>query len=148
MNDKKAVKIHDIKEDEFVDFMKDRKNYKSFKKENGEIFARLTKKGDSIIRKMELGRIKIKKQKKWDNKWRVIMFDIKENRRKTRDQFRIYLQGLDFRQIQKSVWVCPYPCESVIKLLKADLAIGKDILYMTVESIENDYWIKKEFNLD
>jgi hypothetical protein len=35
MNDKKAVKIHDIKEDEFVDFMKDRKNYKSFKKENG-----------------------------------------------------------------------------------------------------------------
>ncbi len=110
-------------------------------------FVKLTSKGESVVEKLKYGSLQIKKQKRWDKKWRVIMFDIKENRRKTRDLFRRQLQGLGFIQIQKSVWVYPYPCDSVVKLLKADLAVGKDILYMTVETLENDGWLRKEFGL-
>ena len=52
-----------------------------------------------------------------------------------------------FLCIQGSVWVYPYDCEDLVALLKADLHIGKDVLYTIVEKIENDAWIKKHFNL-
>ncbi len=119
----------------------------SFEKTNKGTFVRLTSKGKSLVEKIEEKELKINKPKRWDKKWRVIIFDIKENRRKTRDQFRRQLQNLDFIQIQRSVWVHPYPCDSLVKMLKADLSVGKDILYMTVESLENDGWLRREFGL-
>jgi hypothetical protein len=32
-------------------------------------------------------------------------------------------------------------------LLKADMHIGKDVLYAIIEEIENDGWIRKHFSL-
>ena len=52
-----------------------------------------------------------------------------------------------FLCIQKSVWISPYDCEELVALVKAELRIGKDALYVIVDSIENDGWIKKHFKL-
>jgi len=57
------------------------------------------------------------------------------------------LKAIGFVQLQKSVWVFPYDCEDLIILLKADFKVGKDVLYMIVDKIENDREIKKVFNL-
>jgi hypothetical protein len=43
------------------------------------------------------------------------------------------------------VWVYPYDCEDLITLLKADFKIGKDLLYVITESIENDKWLRQSF---
>ena len=118
-----------------------------FEDKNGYKHVQLTEKGKKLVENIKQNDIKITKPKKWDKKWRVIIFDIKESRRKARDQFRLQLRNLGFKQLQRSVWVYPYPCDSVIKLFKADLLIGKDILYMKVDSIENDRWLKKDFGL-
>ena len=107
----------------------------------------LTDKGRKLVERIKAGEVGIKKPLRWDEKWRVIIFDIREKRRKTRDQFRLQLKNLDFVQIQRSVWVYPYPCEEVIKLFKSDLMVGKDILYMEVDKIENDFWLRKKFKL-
>jgi hypothetical protein len=32
-------------------------------------------------------------------------------------------------------------------MLKSNLFVGKDILYMTVDKLENDKWLKNEFGL-
>ena len=32
-------------------------------------------------------------------------------------------------------------------MLKSNLFLGKDVLYMTVEKIENDKWLKESFGL-
>ena len=82
-----------------------------------------------------------------DRKWRVVIFDIKEYRRKTRDKLRITLTSLGFIKLQNSVWVFPYECEDVMVMLKASYKIGNDVLYMTVDKIENDKWLKKKFLL-
>jgi len=113
----------------------------------GKEFVSLTSKGKNIAKQIEQGTISIKKPKKWDKKWRVIIFDIKEFQRKARDKFRRELMNLGFVQLQRSVWAYPYPCDSLIKIFKADLRVGKDILYMKVEAIENDGWLKREFDL-
>jgi DNA-binding transcriptional regulator PaaX len=118
-----------------------------FEKQNGKTFVRLTSKGEENLLRYQLGELRIEKPKKWDGKWRVIIFDIKEKRRKSRDGLRTELTSLGFKRLQNSVWVYPYDCEEVIILLKSCFYLGKDVLYMVVEKIENDKWLKKEFSL-
>lgn len=119
-----------------------------FKEQKEGIFVRLTDKGKRKLLKYRLGDIQIKKPRKWDKKWRVIIFDIKEDNRKVRDDLRSELINLGFAKLQNSVWVHPYDCEEVIIMLKSHFQIGKDVLYMKVDSIENDRWLKNDFNLD
>lgn len=90
----------------------------------------------------------LNKNKKWDGKWRVLIFDIPENRRFDRDNIRRALISIGFMRLQDSVWVYPYNCEDLISLLKADTETAEDVLYMIVETIENDEPIKKYFGLN
>jgi hypothetical protein len=46
------------------------------------------------------------------------------------------------------VWLYPYDCEDVIVLLKADLKIGKDVLYMIVDELEFDQPYCRYFGLE
>ena len=91
---------------------------------------------------------KLNKDKKWDKKWGVLIFDIPENRRFDRDNIRRALISIGFMRLQDSVWVYPYKCEDLISLLKADTEIGEEVLYMIVEALENDEPIKKYFGLN
>lgn len=54
---------------------------------------------------------------------------------------------IGFLKLQDSVWIYPYDCEELVALLKADFRIGKDILYVIADSLENDGWIKRHFGL-
>lgn len=112
-----------------------------------EGFLKLTPKGEIKLRQLELHEYKIKKPKRWDKKWRLLIFDIREERRPTRDKIRRTLVAIGFARLQDSVWVYPYDCEDLITLLKADFKIGKDVLYIIADTIENDLWLKKQFNL-
>lgn len=85
--------------------------------------------------------------RRWDKRWRLVMFDIPQRRRRDRDHLRSLLRECGFLRLQDSVWVFPYDCEELVTLLKADMRIGKDVLYAIVEMIENDGWIKKHFGL-
>jgi len=111
------------------------------------VFLRLTKQGEKAIEILERKEFKVSKPKKWDGKWRIIIFDIREKRRGVRDKFRRTLLQIGFLKLQHSVWVYPYGCEELITLLKADFKIGKDILYIIADSIENDKWVRNHFGL-
>ena len=87
------------------------------------------------------------KKRRWDQRWRVIIFDIPERRRKIRDRLRSTMRELGFARLQDSVWVYPYDCEDLMALLKADLKLGVSVLYMVVEHIENDKYLREQFSL-
>ncbi|MDO8590903.1 MAG: hypothetical protein Q7R65_02905 [bacterium] len=112
-----------------------------------EGFLRLTKKGEAKLRQLELHDYKFKKPKRWDKKWRLLIFDIQEERRLLRDKVRRTLRTIGFERLQDSVWIYPYDCEDLITLLKADFQIGKDVLYIIADKIENDGWLKERFDL-
>lgn len=111
------------------------------------IFIRLTTRGEKVLAGYQSAEGMIKKDQRWDRKWRIIIFDVKEYRRKTRDQLRRELANFGFHRLQNSVWVFPYHCEEFIVLLKADLRIGKDVLFITAENIENDRQLREQFGL-
>jgi len=85
--------------------------------------------------------------KRWDKRYRVVMFDIQEKYKTTRDSVRHILRECGFLRLQDSVWIFPYDCEELITLVKSDMRLGKALLYAVVDSIENDGWIKKHFGL-
>ena len=116
------------------------------RREGGVAVARLTEKGERVLQKY---RIKEAGQgrKRWDGKWRVVIFDIHETKRNRRDRIRHDIAHFGFLKLQQSVWVYPYDCEELVALLKADCHLGQELLYMTVEKIENDVWLKKRFHL-
>lgn len=116
-------------------------------KANGERFAKLTKEGKRALCKFEVESLLKHRPAKWDRKYRVVIFDIKENLRFLRDDLRRMLLNFGFVMLQNSVWVYPYPCEGAINLLKTNLEMDDEVLYMTVESIENDGWLRKQFKL-
>jgi len=108
---------------------------------------RLTSKGEQILRRLELHDFKLRKPKRWDRKWRVLIFDIPERRKGLRQKIRNTLKTIGFVRLQNSVWAYPYDCEDLITLLKADFKIGKDLLYLIVDSLEYDRPLKECFGL-
>ncbi|MDP3956972.1 MAG: hypothetical protein Q8Q10_00525 [bacterium] len=115
-------------------------------KKGGRSFARITKKGELELRKYQT-KEKLLKKAKWDGKWRVVIFDVREEKKGLRERIRSDIKAFGFIRLQDSVWVYPYDCEDLITLLKASCRIGKEVLYLIVEKIENDRWLRREFNL-
>jgi DNA-binding transcriptional regulator PaaX len=109
---------------------------------------RLTTKGEQVLRRLELHNFKLRKPKRWDRKWRVLIFDIPERRKGLRQKVRNTLKTIGFLRLQNSVWAYPYDCEDLITLLKADFKIGKDLLYLIVDSLEYDRQLKERFGLE
>lgn len=110
--------------------------------------AVLTKEGKKFSEKLhEAERIRIHPPRVWDQKWRIVIFDIWERRRGVRDKLRRTLEKAGFRRVQDSVWVCPYDCEELVAFLRADLRLGEGILYLIAEGVENDAKLRKLFGL-
>ncbi|MFH1178576.1 MAG: hypothetical protein V1711_02560 [bacterium] len=122
--------------------------YITFEKQDGKSYARITDTGrKKLAFELEKKKLDLSKKRHWNGRWRVIIFDVPERRRNTRDRLRIIMQELGFVRLQDSVWVFPYDCEDFIALLKAELKIGTAVLYMVVEEIENDKHLREHFGL-
>lgn len=119
-----------------------------FEKRDDKQYARITESGRKILAfEQEKAKLSNANKKRWNRRWRVIIFDVPEKRRQTRDRLRNIMERTGFARLQDSVWVFPYDCEDFITLLKAELKIGAAVLYMVVEHIENDKHLRTHFRL-
>ena len=73
---------------------------------DGKAYLRLTPKGNRKIKRYFS--LSDRQNKRWDRKWRVVIFDIAEVEKKRRDQLRGKLSELGFGMLQESVWITPY----------------------------------------
>lgn len=107
----------------------------------------LTEDGKKAAKQLSLlgTSISFKKPKKWDGKWRVVLFDIPEKDRVFRNILREHLYNLDFRKLQKSVFVSPHPFEKAILELVDLYSAGKYVRVITALKIDNEKNIKKYF---
>ncbi len=108
----------------------------------------LTEKGMKIAEELsQYEEVRPMKQKKWDQKWRIVMFDVWERRRNVRDELRHTLEEFGFVKIQNSVWAYPYPCEKLLIFLRTHLKLGRGILYIVADEIEHDEKLRRHFKL-
>ncbi len=109
----------------------------------------LTQQGEEKIDALYAGAYVIPLPVRWDGKWRVVMFDVPERRKKIRDTLRMLLRSAGFVHFQHSAWIQPYPCDELVTLLRSHLGSGKgEIRYVAASFIdESDYAFRKHFNL-
>lgn len=89
-----------------------------------------------------------KTSKKWDKKWRFIIFDIPENQRRNRDIFRSKLKELGFVPRQRSVWISPYDYKNDIDFLIKELKISDYVNFIVGKPIYREDKLKEIFKLD
>ena len=122
-----------------------RKGLVKYVDKNNQRFMKLTKKGElqALLAKAKI----LDKPASWDDKWRVVVFDIPEESFQKRDFFRGLLKKNGFKLLQASVYISPYPLNrEAIKYLK-ETKIIEYIRILKVEEMDNDVGLKKKFNL-
>lgn len=71
--------------------------------------------------------------KKWDGKWRIVIFDIEEKQRKFRDRLRAKLRELGFGMIQESVWLTPFDIVADLREFLATIGLGSQTFVLVAE---------------
>lgn len=87
--------------------------------------------------------------RKWDGKWRAVIFDVPELSRKDRDFVRTHLKLLGLKECQKSVWISPWDVRSEVKdfFKLCDRKPAGSIRFIVIESMEDDKDLKKLFDI-
>ncbi|MFH1956161.1 MAG: hypothetical protein ABIJ28_00730 [Patescibacteria group bacterium] len=107
------------------------------KEEGGYLVYKINKKGKEKLKKFVLDELIIQKSKQWDKKWRLVIFDIPEIYRKSRDALRKKLKDLGFYQCQKSAWIYPFDCIDEIEFLKDFFSIKPFVKIFIVDEIDD-----------
>lgn len=108
---------------------------------NGRKRLKTTLKGKAKISRF------LKKDKVWDKKWRVVIFDIPEEKKTMRDFFRRKLRAIGFRILQESVWISPHNTASQIEILIDLCDAKKYVHYLLVEELDNKDVLMQLFKL-
>lgn len=120
---------------------------KEVRHRNGDITLQLTEAGKRHAKHQEFfgSTITIKKPKKWDGLWRIILFDVPEKKRFFRDILRNHLKNIGFLELQKSVFVLPFPCEKELTTLVDLHNATPFVRIITAQKIDNEQSLKQHF---
>lgn len=115
---------------------------------DGSTTIELTQEGQRKVITHNMDQIKIKKPRLWDKKWRIILFDIPERRRKVRDAIRYHLRQLGCYELQKSVFVHPFECRDEIDFIIEHYHARPFVRFIRAEYLDNELHIKQKFKHD
>lgn len=107
----------------------------SVKEDNGQIAIEITEKGKKRLLEYDFENIELKATRR-DGRWRLIIFDIPENKKRAREAFRKKLLQLGFIRLQDSVFVSAYPCKGEIDFLTNYLEISDFVTLASLNNIE------------
>lgn len=115
----------------------------------GDLFVTITKHGINRLTLSEFRDLRIPVPNSWDGRWRLVLFDIAETKRRSRGSLRGKLKKLGFYKLQKSAWVYPYACENEIEIVRQVYRIpDHDIVVVEVNAISRENELKEYFKID
>jgi len=104
----------------------------------GGLIEQIKLKNDVLIKLTEDGKNLIGdkfEEKDWDRKWRIVIFDIPEEKRIIRNLFRRNLKKWGFKHLQKSVWISQRNVFDKLESYIKDLGIEKWVIVMEVNRL-------------
>lgn len=117
-------------------------------KQNHQIYISLTEQGKKKAGWLQIDSLKTKKPRRWDKKWRLVIFDIAQLKKNYREALRSKLKELAFYPLQKSVWIYPFDCKDEIDLLRDFFGLSeKEVRLIVGENIGKDGELKEIFSL-
>lgn len=124
-----------------------RKKFIHMEKTDNFYRIELTETGADIILSHSFNQLRIQPEKKWDGVWRIIIFDIPDRHKWARNVFHERLKAIGFYQLQKSVFIIPYPCDKELGVLVSILNIRDYIRLIKTREIINDDDLKEHYSL-
>lgn len=115
--------------------------------QDGESRIKLTDRGRVRFLQFKMEEMMVEKPPRWDGKWRLIIYDVEKKKKFASDSFRRLLKKMEILRLQKSVYLTPYSCEEQIEFLRQYFGIGKNVLYLVVQELENDSAYKTYFGI-
>ena len=125
----------------------ERKYVKISRSVSGDSTISVTENGKAIVAYQALLSLKPKPQNVWDRMWRLVMFDIPTEMKSARDRFASVLKTLGFVHYQKSVFICPHPCEEELEVIAEYLGISQYIDIVLAKCISREREYRREFDL-
>ena len=114
-----------------------RNNYIKIKSLKGKQAIVLTGRG---VDKALKARFKIEglqdRKKRKDGKWIMIIFDVPEKYKKSRELLRSVLQNLGYKMFQKSAWITPYDVSEKTEELLQFYNLEKYVKVFLIEEID------------
>jgi DNA-binding transcriptional regulator PaaX len=107
----------------------------------------LNENGKQKALRFNIDNLEIVVPKKWDRKWRIVMFDIPEKLKKLREALRFHFKEIGLIELQKSVLVFPYPCENEIEFVLELYNAHRHVRFVLAERIDNEIHLMKKFKL-
>ena len=107
----------------------------SFRENGDKVAIEITEKGKRRLLEYNFEEMTIKSPKK-DGKWRLVLFDIPNRKRISRDLFRKKLKQMGFSALQESVFASPYQCKDEVDFLCNYLLISEYVTLLSVNEIE------------
>lgn len=114
--------------------------------DNYEHGLEITVKARKRLMKADLGNLTIPAPDEWDRKWRILFYDIPEKHKYARHVLSNRLGLLGMRQLQRSIWVHPFPCEEPVQAIAVANDVSKYITYIEAEKINNQAALVHKFS--
>ena len=114
---------------------------------DNSVTLELADEGQHRILTYKLGELTIPKPRHWDRKWRIITFDIPEQRKNVRDALRFHFRRIGLKELQKSVFIYPYPCDNEVDFLIEFYEIRPYVRKILAESLDNELHLRQMFDL-
>lgn len=114
---------------------------------DGTLTLVLSKEGRQLALTYDMENMEIKTPPRWDNKWRIVMFDVPEKFKKVRDSLRIHFKNMGFYEFQKSVFVHPYPCAKEIEYIMEFYQMRKHVRFIVASDIDTALELKRYFKI-
>lgn len=83
----------------------------------------------------------------WDGKWRIVFFDVPEQKRPLRDYLRGVLKRFGFYEFQRSMWIYPYKLPPFLKKTFDDPIFHHYVRTITTYDINYEDDLVKKFRL-
>ncbi|NQV12642.1 CRISPR-associated endonuclease Cas2 [Candidatus Uhrbacteria bacterium] len=93
------------------------------------VYFEMAPRGSAISQQIITRSLAIKEQYEWDQKLRIVSFDISIERSSTRQRLRKILLSLGFVKLQQSIYAHKYPCTQQVNHIQKHLACKNNILF-------------------
>ncbi len=124
-----------------------RRGLVSLAEKNGQQVLTLSENGKKRLLEFNLDQMAIKKPRRWDGYWRIVIFDIPEKKKQGREALRSKLKQLGFYQLQKSCFIHPFNCKSEIDFISEIFEVSPYVNFVVAKEIEGQTLLQKFFGL-
>jgi len=130
-------------------YLRSKNRIRILKESDNGIEIEITKAGRKHLNKLDFDNLSLTKPDVWDKKWRMVIFDIPEERKIAREALRQKLKDLGMVKLQNSVWITPYPCEDEIVFIKTVFNLSDRWLEVIISDNVGmqEYQLRKLFNI-